>query len=271
MSFETRGAVAPDHPTVSYPGSVLRFRAPGGDPTRAHVLCLGGTETFGRFVAEPYPSGLADRLAVPVINMGVAGGGLDVVLNDAAIAEACRAATAIVLQVQGAQNLSNRLYTVHPRRNDRFVRASAMLSTIYRDVDFTEFHFNRHMLDHLRTLSRDRFAIVRHELRLAWLARMKRFLSDATVPVHLLWLSCRPPLPEEPGDGLGEEPLFVTSDMLEDAAKQAASLSVVAVPNAPGKPVKGPMAAEAAAARILPGPGAHEQAAAALARALEAQ
>ncbi len=265
MSFETRGAVAPDHPTVSYPGSALRFRAPGGDPTRAHVLCLGGTETFGRFVAEPYPGRLADRLTVPVINMGVAGGGLDVVLNDPAIAEACRAATAIVLQVQGAQNLSNRLYTVHPRRNDRFVRASAMLRTIYRDVDFTEFHFTRHMLDHLRTLSPDRFAIVRHELRLAWLARMQRFLSDVPAPVHLLWLSCRAPQSGESRGGLGEEPLFITSDMLEEVVPQAASLSVVAVPNAQGKPVKGPMAA----ARILPSPEAHQKAAVALARVLE--
>jgi hypothetical protein len=62
---------------------------------------------------------------------------------------------------QGAQNLSNRLYTVHPRRNDRFLRASGILRTIYRDVDFTEFHFTRHMLDHLRCLSEDRFDIVR--------------------------------------------------------------------------------------------------------------
>jgi hypothetical protein len=75
------------------------------------------------------------------------------VLNDPAIAEA-RAATAIVLQIQGAQTLSNRLYTVHPRRNDRFVRASGILRTIYRDVDFTEFHFTRHMLDHLRPCRR---------------------------------------------------------------------------------------------------------------------
>src|SRR6056297_1487412 len=194
-----------------------------------------------------------------------AGRGLDVVLNDPAIAEACRAATAIVLQVQGAQNLSNRLYTVHPRRNDRFVRASAMLRTIYRDVDFTEFHFTRHMLDHLRTLSPDRFAIVRHELRLAWLARMQRFLSDVPAPVHLLWLSCRAPQSGESRGGLGEEPLFITSDMLEEVVPQAASLSVVAVPNAQGKPVKGPMAA----ARILPSPEAHQKAAVALARVLE--
>jgi hypothetical protein len=87
MSFETRNAFAPDHPTVNYPGSSLRFRAPAGDPTQPHVLCLGGTETFGRFVDNPYP-GCWPMIAMPVINMGVAGGGLDVLLNDTAIAEA---------------------------------------------------------------------------------------------------------------------------------------------------------------------------------------
>jgi hypothetical protein len=268
MSFETRAPLAPDHPTVSYPGSALRFRAPAGDPTRTHVLCLGGTETFGRFVQHPYPATLADRIAAPVINMGVAGGGLDVVLNDPAIAEARRTASAIVLQVQGAQTLGNRLYTVHPRRNDRFVRASGLLRTIYRDVDFTEFHFNRHMLDHLLSLSPDRFDIVRNELRVAWMGRMTRMLSEALVPVHLLWLSCRAPTGPEPAHRLGKEPLFVTSDMLETVAERAASLTVIAAPNPDPPRAKG-LTTEAAAARLLPAAEAHERAADALAKVLE--
>jgi hypothetical protein len=140
--------------------------------------------------------------------MGVAGGGLDVVLNDGAIAMASGRATAIVLQIPGAQNLSNRLYTVHPRRNDRFLRASGILRTIYRDVDFTEFHFTRHMLDHLRRLSEDRFDIVRNELRVAWMARMQRVLSQARVPVHLLWLACRPPQGRGPCRCAGRRPAF---------------------------------------------------------------
>jgi hypothetical protein len=149
MSFETRGAIAPDHPTVSYPGSSLRFRAPAGDPTRAMSFAW----------AERRPSGVRrqtlTRTSWPTGSTaghqhGRRGGGLDVVLNDPAIADARAAASAIVLQIQGAQTLSNRLYTVHPRRNDRFLRASGILRTIYRDVDFTEFHFTRHMLDHLR-------------------------------------------------------------------------------------------------------------------------
>jgi hypothetical protein len=56
MSFETRNAIAPDHPTVTYPGSDPEIPGAGGDPTRAHVLCLGGTETFGRFVEDPTPT-----------------------------------------------------------------------------------------------------------------------------------------------------------------------------------------------------------------------
>ena len=32
-----------------------------------------------------------------------------------------------VLQVTGAQNMSNRFYSVHPRRNDRFLKASPLL------------------------------------------------------------------------------------------------------------------------------------------------
>ena len=55
-----------------------------------------------------------------------------------------------MIQVSGAQNLSNRFHAVHPRRNDRFLRASTLLKTIYRDVDFTEFNFTRHLLTTLR-------------------------------------------------------------------------------------------------------------------------
>jgi hypothetical protein len=56
MSFETRNASRRIIRRCPTRAPTLRFRAPAGDPTRAHVLCLGGTETFGRFVEEPYPN-----------------------------------------------------------------------------------------------------------------------------------------------------------------------------------------------------------------------
>jgi len=269
MSFETRDAMAVDYQPVSYPGSPVRFRGPVGNLEEPHVLCLGGTETFGRFVPVPFPRFLANRIDTPVVNMGVAGGGIDVIMNDPAVASACRNAKEIVLQVQGAQNLSNRMYTVHPRRNDRFVRASGMLRTIFREVDFTEFHFNRHMLDHLRRLSEDRFSIIRDELREAWTARMLGFIQDVSAPVHLLWFSCRLPSTQDPQDGLGAEPLFVTSDMLDQVAEASASLTVICAPNVPSVKARSKdsytkTAIESPAAQFVPGPEAHEQAASAL-------
>lgn len=271
MSFERHAAVALDYQLTGYPGSVLRFRGPAGDPTEPHILCLGGTETFGRFVADPFPARLAARLKTPVINMGVAGAGLDVTTGDPAIRKARRAASAIVLQVPGAQNMSNRFYTVHPRRNDRFVKASGILRTIYRDVDFTEFHFTRHMLAHLQALSEERFAVLRDELQLAWRARMRRFLAEAEAPVHLLWLAgCGADAPSEAG-GLGPDPLFVTRDMLEEIAADAASLNLVETPAPTGRDAtRGMFFApdERAAAAVLPGPDAHETAATALLAAL---
>ena len=80
---------------------------------------------------------------------------------------ACANAQVTVIQILGAHNMSNRFYTVHPRRNDRFLRASPMLRGIYHDVDFTEFNFTRHMLSRLREISEERFALVVEELKTA--------------------------------------------------------------------------------------------------------
>ena len=52
----------------------------------------------------------------------------------------CRDATVIQI-VSSPRNMSNRFYTVHPRRNDRFIKASALLQTIYREVDFSRVQF----------------------------------------------------------------------------------------------------------------------------------
>lgn len=271
MSFNQRGQMPLDYETVTYSGSVLRFRAPWVDMAQPFVLCLGGSETFGRFLHAPYPAQISDTLGVPVLNMGVMNAGLDVALNDVAIRRAVGEAQAIVLQVTGAQNMTNRFYSVHPRRNDRFVKATSILRTIYRDVDFTEFHFTRHLLTHLKTLSEDRFAILREELQIAWRARMLRFIRDAKVPVHLLWIANRSPGQPEPSDALGSDPLFVTSEMVEAVAEEAASLTcAVAEASIHENATRGMFYAsrEEAAARALPGPDVHAQAARALAAKL---
>lgn len=265
MSFERGGRSSLDYEPIDYPGSCLRFRGPAVPLDAPHLLCLGGTETFGRFVDVPFTAQLADITGRPVANMGVLNAGLDLLTSDPAIVAAQACADAIVLQITGAQNISNDFYSVHPRRNDRFIEASADLRTLYGDVDFTEFHFVRHMLTHLRGKSKTRFASVLAELRQTWVARMTTFLTEAAVPVHLLWIgNSDPDRAPAGGQSLGADPLFVTRAMLETAGALASSTTMVVLDEGAGTPSTrgmtfGPM--EEAAARLLPGPDLHAEAA----------
>lgn len=271
MSFEKRGDLPLDYRPVVYPGSVLRFRGPAHRLIRPYVLCLGGSETFGRFIHTPFAAQLDATLPLDVVNMGVMNAGLDVLMGDPAILSAQEGARAIVLQITGAQNMTNRFYAVHPRRNDRFIRATSMLRTIYREVDFTEFHFTRHLLTHLLGLSPDRFGLVAAELRAAWVARMSTYLREASAPVHLLWLARRHPDDAGCRHSLGPDPLFVTREMLDRVAADAASLTIAAPAAGRASTTTRGMffaAREAPAARALAGPGLHDQAAQELATRL---
>ena len=267
MSYEQLCHSPLKYDPVAYPGSALQFRGPALDLDEPYVLCLGGSETFGRFIEQPYATELQARLPCPVVNLGVLNAGLDVMTGDPVIRAMAEGASAVVLQVPGAANMTNRFYTVHTRRNDRFLRASTMLKTIYPDVDFTEFHFTRHLLSHLQTVSEERMSILIEELRVAWTARMTRFITRCAAPVHLLWLSTRRPDTEDL-EGLaavwGGDPIFVTEAMLKQVAGQAASLStVMPMPNQPRHGTDGKVFApqEEAAARVMPGPDAHHRAA----------
>ncbi|OAN69114.1 hypothetical protein A8B78_21725 [Jannaschia sp. EhC01] len=262
MSFEQRGRMPLDYQPSALAGSVLRFRGPLNADSGPGIVCIGSSETFGRFIDAPYATQLDRALDIPVLNLGVVNAGLDVMMNDHAIAAAVAEAEAVVMQITSAHNMTNRFYSVHPRRNDRFVSASAMLRTIYPQVDFTEFHFTRHMLSHLRDASEDRFEIVRTELEQAWVARMRRYLKGLAVPVHLLWLSNRKP--DDPEDAsLAQYPLFVSSKMLDEVRLDAASLTIAAPEEADGaEAIEGKYFGprEEAAARLLPGPELHRMA-----------
>ncbi len=263
MSFEKRGRMPLDYHAAALPGSALRFRGPIAAQQGPAVVCVGGSETFGRFIHAPFPAQLDAALPGPVMNLGVMNAGIDVMMGDPAIEAALQEADAVVLQITSAHNMTNRFYSVHPRRNDRFVSASAMLRTIYPQVDFTEFHFTRHMLTQLHSASEDRFEIVRTELEAAWVARMRRFISGIAAPVHLLWLSNHAPGQEGVTD-FARDPLFVTERMLEQVEADAASLTIAAPEKAEGDDKLqgkffGPREEEAA--RLLPGPLLHQRAA----------
>lgn len=227
MTYEHQGRGALDYFPCRYGKSKILFRGPKRDLVGQYVAVLGGTETYGRFIEEPYPALVEKALGCTTVNFGCVNAGIDVFRNEPSIIRACSEAAVTVIQIMGAQNTSNRFYTVHPRRNDRFISASTLMRTIFREVDFTEFSFNRHMLTSLQALSPERFDVLKDELQSAWVARMRSLIETIGGQVVLLWFSDRSPDDADDDAGLGSDPLFVDRGMIETLRSHVAAVAEV--------------------------------------------
>lgn len=262
MSYEGR-AEGLDYYPCTYETSRTTFRGPQSALDAPFTAVIGGSEVYGRYVEDPFTDQLAERTGRRVVNFGVMNGGLDVFTQDEALMRLVARAEVTVIQVMGAQNLSNRYYSVHPRRNDRFLRQSPLMAGLYRDVDFSDFTFTRHMLATLRALSPDRFRQIEAELHVAWVARMRLLLSRIPGRRILLWI--------ETGQdrGFGHEPAFVTLEMVQALEGSIDGIVQVDVADTFGAAERAEMSVpetERAAALHALTPAGHARVAATLAR-----
>lgn len=270
MTYDCPGAGSLDYSPCRYGTSKLLFRGPQRQTDGPYVAVLGGSETYGKYVRDPYPALLERQIDRTVVNLGYMNAGADVFLNEPEILSLAIRADVTVIQLVGAHNMSNRFYAVHPRRNDRFLRASQILKSIYREFDFTEFHFTRHMLMALKRASAEKFTLLEQELKAAWIARMRLMLQRFPGKVVLLWVGDHHPAGAG-RDDLGPDPLLIDAAMVaairpfatdyvhltpSDAARAAGTTGMDFAP------LDAPTAAE------LPGPRVHEEVANALAPVL---
>lgn len=272
MAYAFPGEGALDYFPCSYGKSRLMFRGPKRSLDRPYIAFLGGTETYGKYVPDPFPDLVEDEIGYASVNLGCVNAGLDVYLSEPAVTEIARNAEAVVLQVVGAVNLSNRYYTVHPRRNDRFIAATPLLKTLFREVDFTDFHFTRHMLTTLEASSRDRFELVADELRRIWIERMGELLGRLPKRTILLWMGDTPPQFKGQRQPLKGEPVLVDRAMLAAVTPKAGGfVEAVATANARMSSLEGMAfaALEALAAAALPGPSVHRDVASKVVTALD--
>jgi len=271
MAYDYPGEGALDYYPCRYGKSKLLFRGPRRDLERAYVAVLGGTETYGKFVPVPYPVLVEDATGIRIVNLGSVNAGLDLYVNDPGVLEIVARAQATVVQIVGAQNLSNRYYAVHPRRNDRFLWASTPLRNLFPEVDFTEFHFTRHLLQSLQSVSAQRLEVVAAELRADWVARMVVLLDHIPGKTVLLWLGDHaPPPPGAPAD-LHADPILIDAAMISTARAHASDyLELVSSAAARAHGLAGMAFAplEQPAALEVPGPAVHAEVAARLAGAL---
>jgi hypothetical protein len=271
MAFAFAGATTLDYSPCSYGTSRLTFRGPKRSLAEPFVAVLGGTETYGKFVSDPYPVMAERKTGRRFVNFGCPNSGPDVYLQDREITALAGGADLTVVQITGAANLSNRFYAVHPRRNDRFLRASPWLRTLFREVDFTEFHFTRHMLHSLESVSPDRFGHVAAELRASWITRMKELLGRIRGPVLLLWMADH--APAEPGavPDLSQDPLLVDAAMVATIRPSATDYLEVVYSGAARSEGLGSLCfseLDRPAAAGVPGTRAHREVADALAAAV---
>ncbi len=271
MAYAFPGAGALDYSLCHYEGSRLLFRGPARRLDRPFVAVLGATESYGKFVERPFSDLIEGRLGLSVVNLSCVNAGIDVFLNEPAATQIAARAEVAVVQIMGAQNISNRFYTVHPRRNDRFLGPTPHLQSVYRSVDFTEFSFTRHMLTVLQSASREKFAMISAELREAWLSRMRQLASRLPKRRILLWMADAPP-PPRPTLNLKSEPLLVDSEMISAIRPLFTSyVEVMPSPEARAEGSAGKICSEMEhlAARSLPGQTFHRDVADKLGEVLE--
>ena len=224
MVFD-RGAGAPDYLPCRYGTSRAVFRGPERDLSRPYVAMLGGSPTFGKYVATPYPALVEQALGQPVANLGGLNAGPDFYLSDPATLAVAAGARVAVVQVTGAEAMTNPLYTVHSRRNDRFLMATDALRALYPAVDLADIHFTRHLLLVLQRADADRFRTVLRVLKANWLDRMRRLLARLPRQRLLLWLAdaSAPETAETLDPAFG--PLLIDRQML--AALQSDTAGVI--------------------------------------------
>ena len=220
MAYLTAGAGAPDYASCQYGASKLIFRGPQRSLSGRYVAVIGGTETFGKYVTQPFSDHLETALALPVVNLGIANAGPEVFLADAEIARISEGASAVVVQLVGAKNQTNAFYTVHPRRNDRVLGVTPAMRNLFPEVDFTEFHFTRHLLQSLYAVSQERFALIVAELQARWMNRTEALIARSGPGVVLLWAAAQAPMANASREIGPRYPAFVDKAMVARVAGQ---------------------------------------------------
>ena len=262
MAYAFPSAGALDYANCTYGASRLIFRGPKRETERAFVAILGGSEVYGRYVKYPFPDLIEKELGLPVANFGLPNAGPDVFLNDPYVLAKAGEASVAVVQLFGAQNISNRYYTVHPRRNDRFLAAKPSLRALFPMVDFTEFHFTRHLLHTLQLAAPPAFGTLVRGLQEDWTAHMRNLLVQVGGRPLLLWIADEmPPAPNEKID-LFFNPMLIDTAMIAALAPHAGDV-IYAVPSPEARamgldgmvydPTELPIAAS------LPGPYVHRE------------
>ncbi len=182
-----------DYRPYRYGRSRQVFRGPMPDLRGPYLSLIGGSGTFGRFADRPYPELLGASLGRPALNLGTDGAGPGFFLSDPEVLRTASESAVCVVQAMCATAVSNRMFTIRPRRNARIHAVSDLLVGIFPEVDFERFAFVPALVKHLRNVDEQRFRLVANEMKNAWIGRTQTLLATIEAPTILFWFSQRAP------------------------------------------------------------------------------
>lgn len=163
------------------------------DTREPYVACVGSAATFGRLVARPFPALLAERLGMPVINLGVGGARPGIFLEEEPLAHLIRGAACVVIEAMSARGYATDLFVPdHDFTNMGRPPGPKPAAAAAEDTStsvFVDTVYDRPLHDR----DASRLEAARMICRAAYVTDMKRLAAIAAGRGILLYVSRRPP------------------------------------------------------------------------------
>jgi hypothetical protein len=170
------------------------------------IAWLGAAQTFGRYVADPFPAIVGNRLALGTMNLGGAGTTPEYFLRQPILLDEVNRCPVAVIQVMSARGIDNSLFRSTEGRVDG-VRSDTGMPTE-----------SLHLINDLlaQGKSNEAHRLVR-ETQNAWVQKMGMLFEAVRCRTILLYISFREPPPE----------FIVNDEMVKKGFPQLISLKMV--------------------------------------------
>jgi Domain of unknown function (DUF6473) len=197
MNYQERDHEIIDYEMFRLPETgQLRGPAPATLAPGEYFTCVGAAQTFGCLCEQPYPTLLAHRLSLPVLNFGLAGAGPRLFLRYEAMLRYVNAGRFAIVQVMSGRSEDNSFFDSGGR------------SRLTRRSDGEEMEAVPAYRELLANESVERVQALVEETRQNWVKSFTSLLEAIEVPTILFWFSVRSPDYEESYAKLRVRPLF---------------------------------------------------------------
>lgn len=182
-------------------------RSPVPNLEDEYIACLGAAQTLGRFVENPYPKLLADRIEIDCLNIARGGVGPEYYLQRPKLIDVANKSKFIVLQVMSGRSVSNSLFKDRGGLNH------------FNSPYFSGRNFSgRIWQEAYDTMSLPEFTELFLEQRAIWLDKMLSLIKSLKRPILLLYFSHQlPPKELDLSDfgNLWQSPHFIDRGMID--------------------------------------------------------